>query len=190
MKSLKLSIFVVCSIFATQGLHPPLVGAAPRPPKQDAVMCGPNSIYILLALYGKQISFDNPFWSHPLHESGMSLQEVAETCASFGLPVDIRKCDLAELCENLQGPVIIYSKSWTLGQERHYAVILRAQGNEIDVMDSTTGSYFKSNLDGLGRFYLGYVIVPRVAEEGFPFVLWIAAPIFWLMIAFGILRAT
>jgi hypothetical protein len=156
--------------------------AAPEQPKA-AVMCGPNSVYILLRLY--HLDFEQADLLGKLHTNGMSLQEVADACCIHGLPAEVRMCSMEEVCENLKGPAIVYVKPWT-GSGAHYAVILSIDDREgvIHMMDSTTGRYFRSNRVKLGAFYQGFIIVPknRGVDNGmWSFFLYVSA-LLWLLL--------
>src|SRR5262245_42581120 len=63
---------------------------------QANVACGPNSLYVLLALHGIEVPYDVVSECLPDCATGSSLLELRRASAEFGLPLEARDVSLEE----------------------------------------------------------------------------------------------
>jgi ABC-type bacteriocin/lantibiotic exporter with double-glycine peptidase domain len=137
--------------------------AAPYPkssaqPVREALLCGPNSVYMLLALCDIAVDHRVIDQWRPSHSEGMSLSEIQQMSMENGLPADIRQCSLDELKDSVQFPVIAHLN---LKTGTHYDVILGVDDTRVHVLDGTTGAMQAWPHEWLRGCWTGYVLIPR-----------------------------
>lgn len=155
--------------------------------RQDAMMCGPNSLYLILRLYGIPFEPDAIKKRYiPSHPKGMSLLELRDACEAFGLKAQMRQCSVTQLCKNFRSPVIAYT-TWYHGESRHYVVLLAVENDRVCLMDATTGRIIKTTPQKLENIWLGYILVPSLGGGNSMLALGISV-LLWLIAAYAILR--
>lgn len=134
---------------------------------RQTLVCGPNSLYMLLRLNG--VSADRGIiskYTH-LHPQGMSLAELREASNSLGLRTEVRRCSLDEFRRQFELPVIAYLLSDVRAHDvddvpGHYVVVIGIGNGTITMIDGTTGER-RRDLVGqwLAKRWSGYVLVPN-----------------------------
>ncbi|MDP9173834.1 MAG: cysteine peptidase family C39 domain-containing protein [Planctomycetota bacterium] len=126
---------------------------------RDALMCGPNGLYIFLKLNGVATSFSAIEKYIPSNDEGMSINELQHACLDFGLDTEIRRCSVEELGQAFKEPIIAYTTTPN-SSTGHYMLILGISRNGVDVMDPTTGESWMTSLHGLSATWRGYILTP------------------------------
>jgi len=142
----------------------------PRRPEsvaRQAVMCGPNSLYLLLGLNGIKVDVSEIEKLAPLHQDGMSLTEMRDASNALGLRTKVMRVSLDELRRNFQFPVIAY-----LNFEQHYVVVVDVDEKAVTLLDGTTGDKDEYAIEWLEKRWSGYVLMPE--QDRFPW-LWLGA---------------
>ena len=145
----------------------------------DTKMCGPNSLYLILKLYHLRTDKSIIRRYAPTSPDGMSILELQTACEANGLSTEVRSCTVATMCAHLTSPVIAYVSSQS--GKGHYIILLAARGNEVDVIDSSTGDFYHSTPSLLQHVWRGYVIVPTPAKKTTSEVLW-GSTIIWFLV--------
>jgi len=131
---------------------------------RQAVMCGPNSLYLLLGLNGIKVDVSEIEKLVPLHEDGMSLTEMRDASNALGLRTKVVRLSLDELRRNFQYPVIAY-----LNYEQHYGVVVSVDEKTVTLLDGTTGDKDEYAIEWLEKRWAGYVLMPE--GDRFPWLL-------------------
>jgi ABC-type bacteriocin/lantibiotic exporter with double-glycine peptidase domain len=142
------------------------------------LMCGPNSVYILLSLHDISVDYGTMEKAIPWHTQGMSLLDMRETCSSLGLKTEVRYCTIDELYCKFQSPVIACLKT---GFQYHYVIVIEVTDNLVTMLDGTTGERNTVPSRWLNKFWTGYVLAP---VSGFPvsWLLFVVSLFGWLLI--------
>src|SRR5205809_7800101 len=82
--------------------HPDSLRQGADPVLREAVICGPNALYMLLALNGIPVDHDLIEKYMPSHAEGMSLAELKEASNALGLRTETRRCSIDELRRHFQ----------------------------------------------------------------------------------------
>jgi ABC-type bacteriocin/lantibiotic exporter with double-glycine peptidase domain len=128
-------------------------------------VCGPNSLYVLLRLSGVALSYRDLARYYPSDPRGMSLLELRQACADFGLAADVRHCTQADL-RVLSFPVIAHVHYGPQRAGDHYAVISRRLDNDrIEAIDGTTGKVHEFLIPKMDNIWEGDLLVPRRAQD-------------------------
>jgi hypothetical protein len=126
-------------------------------------ICGPNCVYMLLALHG--INVNNHMISKYISSSpdGSSLAELKAALCAEGLSVVIRKCSIDELRGHFQSPLIAYLN---FQEQNHYVVVVDVTADAVTFLDGTTGVKDTYNCEWLKGVWSGYVLIPDRDEMG------------------------
>jgi predicted double-glycine peptidase len=124
--------------------------------RRQMVMCGPNSLYMLLAFHDVPVDSGAIEKYVPTHREGMSLAELQEASNALGLRTEVRRCSIDELRDSFQSPVIGY----LLGPPRHYVVVIAMTEDGVTILDGTTGQRNTVPSPWLKERWSGYVLIP------------------------------
>jgi predicted double-glycine peptidase len=132
-----------------------------NPALRRAFACGPNCLYMLLALH--DVSIDNRAVEEyiSLYPRGMSLFDLKEASAALGLRTEVRRCSIEDLRRNFQSPVIAYLVD---GIRKHYVILVNISADAATILDGTTGEIDAVKIQWLNRSWSGYVLMH---EPGF-----------------------
>lgn len=141
--------------------------AGGSPPGYDANRaCGPNSLYMLLKLSGIDVKFSDVMTYYPKDPGGMSLLELKEAAARFGLTAEVRRCTNDDL-RTIPLPVIAHVNYGPTEQADHYIVIhRRLDGESLEVIDGTSGRVQRFLVKRMGNIWEGYLLVPSPVAAG------------------------
>ena len=133
----------------------------------QAVMCGPNALYMLLKAHDRPVPANRFFQEIDPGDQGLSLSELHDASGRYGLPSVIRLCTYEQLCRRCPFPVValLHPKAY-LGSHGagHYVLVIDADSEAVTLIDGTSG---KENRCAPGEFcrdWHGYVIVPAVGQ--------------------------
>lgn len=126
-----------------------------------SVMCGPNSLYLMLRMSGRLIDDDVVSEYIPSRREGMSLVELRNACARFGLRTEVRCVVPQDLGANAPLPMVarIRATSSTLN-DAHYVVVFEMDDETLTVVDATSGAIETYRRELLPNIWTGYVLVP------------------------------
>jgi hypothetical protein len=137
----------------------PALQSAEAARRQNA-MCGPNSLYMFLALHDIPVNKHTIEQLTPSHPDGMSLAELKAAAMSFGLKTYVRRRSMEELRGEFQSPVIAYLVN---GATKHYVIILQISEETVTLLDGTSGEKETLKCRWLEGSWSGYVLM---ADDG------------------------
>jgi hypothetical protein len=145
------------------GSVPPQLGLSDELAR-EMVMCGPNSLYVLLRLYKVDIDFREILRESTWHPRGMSLLEMANIARAADFKCMVRRCTAGELCNSFRGPVVARVVPWDGNQNSaHYIVITAIVNGRLSAIDGSSGQLLSLNPQKLdGGLWLGEILVPSV----------------------------
>jgi ABC-type bacteriocin/lantibiotic exporter with double-glycine peptidase domain len=97
----------------------------------------------------------------PTHREGMSLLELRDACARFGLQTEVRFVAPEDIGANAPLPLLarISATSNTINNA-HYVVVFAMDHETLSVVDGTTGAIETYRRELLPNVWTGYVLVP------------------------------
>jgi hypothetical protein len=132
--------------------------------RRQLALCGPNSLYMFLALHDLPVDGRVIEKYIPSHREGMSFVELREACNALGLGAQVRRCSIDDLCDLSDLPAIAY-----LTGPSHYVLVIDITSHSVTFLDGTTGAKETVNRTWLNRFWSGYVLIanPGRFNSGF-----------------------
>jgi ABC-type bacteriocin/lantibiotic exporter with double-glycine peptidase domain len=89
----------------------------------------------------------------------MSLLDLKDLCADFGLPTEVRRCSTADL-RALRYPIIAHVR-FDLRHEGHYVVVTRlVDQDRIEAIDGTTAERELYYIEKMSNISNGFVLLP------------------------------
>ncbi len=142
-------------------------GLATLPVK--SLVCGPNSLYMLLKLQGRPVTFPQVAQELGSDNKLTSLLELHKTAARFGLSTRIRRCPLEDL-DRCTTPFIAHTRTGYFladAQIGHYLLVLKVDGDVVQVVDGTTGVVFRTRRSRIASSnrWTGYVLEPTAVQQ-------------------------
>lgn len=119
---------------------------APPPPEvaQDDLgwrsiyRCGPNSLYVVLLMHGKQVDYDSLVEEFNLTDRGANVADLARVAQAHGIPYTPLRAKASALSK-LPLPAIVHFQSPAYSKG-HYVVLLSVNGDGIfTIIECTTG---------------------------------------------------
>jgi hypothetical protein len=102
---------------------------------RKTVMCGPNSLYMLLSLHDVPVNHRVIERYIPSRREGMSLLELKEASDALGLRSQVRRLTIDEFRRVFQSPAIAYLTK----DGAHYVVVIGMTDDSFVCLDGTTG---------------------------------------------------
>jgi hypothetical protein len=157
---------------------------------QEPVLCGPNSLYVLLRLCDIQADRERVMKLVPVTPSGSTLADLSRAATALGLSHEVRKVSQSELFR-LPPPFLVHedvrSSDAEVKDSGHFFVIVRFKDNgQIGVIDGVSGVYQFVEAARFDRSFSGYVLLPRVKFLGIP-TRWVWSVIYVLAASVAIL---
>jgi hypothetical protein len=137
------------------------VEPARRPPQ--AVMCGPNALYIFLKAHARPVSADRLFREVDPGDQGLSLGELRDASTRYGLSSEVRRCTYEQLVGECPLPLVALLRPGPEIGGRgpgHYVLVVHADSDAITLIDATSGRQISSPRAAFCRDWKGYVVVP------------------------------
>jgi hypothetical protein len=150
--------------------------------QRAVVMCGPNSLYMLLKLHNVPVDHGVIEKHIPSNREGMSLLELQEASNALGLRTQVRRCSIDELQRTFRSPVIAIL-NLEGGPHHHYVVIVDITQDTVTALDGTTGEKNTFPTRWLKRGWPGYVLMP-VSGPSISWLLLAVSPVGWLLLGF------
>ncbi|HTU94143.1 MAG TPA: cysteine peptidase family C39 domain-containing protein [Gemmataceae bacterium] len=156
----------------------------------QAVMCGPNVLYMFLNAHDRPVAADVFFREVVPGDQGLSLAELRDASTRYGLPAEIRRCTYEQLIGGCLLPLIALLRPdpETAGRGTgHYVLVVDADSEGVTVVDGTSGEPKRFSRDVVCRNWEGYVIVPAGTQVDWQPLLAISV-LAWLLIGWFTLR--
>jgi hypothetical protein len=172
-----------------KGLSPPARRGLQPPP--EAVMCGPNSLYMLLKVYDRPVSSSAFFRDMKPGAAGMSLTQLRDASVRLGLPAEVRRCTYEQLVGECRLPLIALLHPWLemAGQnEGHYVLVVDANSEGVTIIDGTSGGRDHFLPEAFCREWKGYVVMPSRGQWDWRALLALSVA-GWVLFGGWILRA-
>jgi hypothetical protein len=177
----------------SDGLQFALVGrsnAEARCPSQ-AVICGPNALYMLLRAHGRSVLAECFFSEVEPGDHGLSLAELRDASKNYGLPAEARRCTYRELIDGCRLPLVALLRP-AIGIDHrgpgHYVLVVNADSEGVTLIDGTTAEQTYCVRDRFSRDWTGYVVMPEVVQPNW---LLIATTVpMWVLIGWLAFRST
>jgi len=164
----------------------PLEARRPR----EAVMCGPNVLYLFLRAHNQSVVADRFFREVEPSDYGLALTELRDASTRNGLRAEIRRCTYAELISRCTFPLVaLLATRRGSDQEKdgHYVLVLDADTKGVTVVDGTSGEQNYLCREKFCRQWKGYVIVPAMSQIK-PLLLVGSTIPLWLLVGWLVLR--
>jgi ABC-type bacteriocin/lantibiotic exporter with double-glycine peptidase domain len=146
-------------------------------------VCGSNSMYMLLKLYGMPIDQKRFEATVPSGTEGLSLAELQDAAESLGMKATIRRCSIAELQQRFREPFIAHLALVT----PHYSVIVAISDDFVTLLDGTTGEVETLRRAWVEERWTGYVLLPQTSA-GVPPIFLGASLVSWVLVALLVAR--
>jgi predicted double-glycine peptidase len=147
---------------------------SPAPLTEEDVLrkqmsCGPNSLYLLLKLWGRPVPYGELEKDLPVEERGISMLQLRDAAQRHGLRATVCRYTMDEL-QNRPLPLIAHFPEEVAGKAGgHYVVVVKVvpQGDERGVwfIDGTNGQLTRFRWERFPAFWSGYVLEPA---DSFP----------------------
>jgi hypothetical protein len=157
--------------------------------QRKRLLCGPNSLYLLLKLHGCSVRYADVKKEVLLSEDGVSMLQLRNAAKRWGLPAAVRRCQTTE--EDLSGcslPLIAHiNKDAIIRPEGHYVVVVQVipDGDKrgVRVIDGTSGKLIRYDWDHFLHYWDGYILEPYVTSWGE----WLTAGTLSLLATLGVM---
>lgn len=180
-------------------------GSPPRDPRGNrqkqavlyppqALICGPNALYMFLKAHGKAVSPDTFFAEVSVENGGLSLAHLRQASVRHGLPAEVRRCSYAQLVGQCPLPVIamLQLTKESVGPaaqgDGHYVLVLDADLSSVLLVDGTAGEMARYPRDLFCSEWQGYVLVPTTSEPNWFFLLAVSGAL-WAMVGWFMRRS-
>jgi ABC-type bacteriocin/lantibiotic exporter with double-glycine peptidase domain len=123
--------------------------------------CGPNCLYVMLAMHGKRHPYDQILSQMELTDHGVNVADLVRTAAHCGLQLSPLQADPQGL-RSLPLPGIVHFQA--PGTEGHFVLLLRINDdNSCLVLDCTRGKVEEYSQGDFYERWSGVVLVPADA---------------------------
>lgn len=139
--------------------------AVQLPPQ--ALMCGPNVLYMFLSAHNRPPSADRFFREITPGYEGLALRELRDASTRYGLPAAVRRCTFEQLTGECPMPVVALMESSieVAGSAvGHYVLVVNADTKAVSVVDGTSGEQKRCAREAFCRAWKGYVIVATESQ--------------------------
>ncbi|WP_197996077.1 cysteine peptidase family C39 domain-containing protein [Gimesia panareensis] len=129
-----------------------------KEPSRD-YFCGVNSLYILLRLLDKEVSYESVLSVIPPDPQGHSILQLHEAAACFDQDSVICQSTLTRL-RKTKTPVIILFKPRKQQQIGHFVVMTHYADRRYHTIDPTTSLPYDYTEGQMERLWTGYALIP------------------------------
>lgn len=158
----------------------------------QAVICGPNALYMLLRAHGRPVLADGFFREIQPGVQGLSLAELRDASTRYGLPAEVRCCTYKELISGCTFPLVALlqpGQGMDHHSSGHYVLVLDADLEGVTLVDGTSGEQDYLPRAGFCRSWKGYIVVPAMVQSSWLLLLVSMVP-GWLLVGWLVLRST
>jgi hypothetical protein len=142
----------------------------------NRVICGPNCLYMFLAILNCPVAYNDVAGVLPLGRHGVDFLQMRDAARKFGVSCGIRHCRFEELAD-CTFPVVGHIERRRSREEGdqdsrgHFVIVVDVTNTQVNAIDGTTGEAIAYTHDGFRRLWTGYLLVPFEGLRGFR--LWI-----------------
>jgi hypothetical protein len=133
-------------------------GGEPALPKEEfwqrGPVCGPNTLYCLLRIHDKPVNYHALVAQLAPPDEGSSLEELRLAAERWGLALQAYRIDQKDF-DALRTPFIAHLER---NGKRHYVLVLRRFGTEVEVLDPERGGAHAVNAGEFFRAWTGYAL--------------------------------
>lgn len=125
---------------------------------RDGKRCGPNSLYVLLRLAGRRVSYSQVQDVITLHENGVSIDELENASRELGLALVSLRAGSIEDLECYHSPFIAHLSG---NREGHFLVVLRIDEKKqlVTVADAISCEIQQFSVSEFCKQWSGFVLV-------------------------------
>jgi hypothetical protein len=164
-------------------------------PADDAIWrvkqrCPINTLYVVLRLYGKDVSYQEVLEQLPVGREGSSLTDMRDFAARHGLPARVQKLTPEKLAQ-VRFPVIAHLEEENTSG--HFVVLLQLGKNSegfpaLEYIDGTTGMTGLMDALAFRRQWTGFVLSFGEEPRGVGWLLPAAVVLGGLLVALTLIR--
>lgn len=152
-----------------------LVGAGDLPARADSapapwLICGPNSLYMLLRGHGRLAAYDDVVAAMKLGAGGVSLSDLGDAASRLGLDAEVGHCTYPDLLK-IRTPFIAHYGN---GSDRpssfgrgHFVVVVSIDNSFVNMIDGTTAERRRYRRRTFEKYWSGYVLAARGGEPSY-----------------------
>jgi hypothetical protein len=134
-----------------------------KPTWLETNACGPNSLFVLLKVLGKNVTLDqvkDRVKCDPVR--GCTMADLSEAASALGVPADVRFVRPNELAD-VPFPFIIHGVSGLKAKTGHFRVVVARDSEKqlLATIDPMRESFQWNPEKGFISDYSGYIFVPR-----------------------------
>jgi hypothetical protein len=105
----------------------------------QALECGPNSLYVFLLLSGVPDVNYEKLTQVPKSEVGMSLSAICNAARHYGVNAEIRQYDLTDIASLPLPAILVFHSGPNSPSPCHFSVLYKVDARRIYFIDGTTG---------------------------------------------------
>ena len=145
---------------------------------RSAKQCGPNCLYALLRLNGRDVTLADVVSEAKPGWDGVSLKQLKEASSRFGLNTDVVEVKKLSALTGLRFPVIAHLSG---AREGHFVLLLGVDraGDAVLIADASKCEMEKQPIGQFSQAWSGYLLVPRSHWRQ----LWLSRVLSWISIA-------
>jgi hypothetical protein len=128
--------------------------------------CGQNALYALCRIVGQPISpTDRSYLAE--YPGGNSILQLKEAAAGIGFPCVVRRIPFERLASSAL-PVVAHLGPVGSSEVGHFVVVVKADQQQVYLLDGTTGSFGPSSVHSVQREWSGFILqpIPRLSTNG------------------------
>jgi hypothetical protein len=135
------------------------------------VICGPNCLYMFLAILNCPVAYSDVAGVLPLGRHGVDFLQMRDAARRFGVSCEIRHCRFDQLA-SCTFPVIGHIERRRSREEGdqdsrgHFVIVVDVTNTQVNAIDGTTGEAIAYTHDGFQRLWTGYLLVPLEGLQG------------------------
>jgi predicted double-glycine peptidase len=135
--------------------------SAPSPPPW--IICGPNTLYMLLRGHERRVAFDEILSILKVGPEGVSLLDLSDAAGRLGLHTEVRRCSYQDLFQCQTPFVAHYGKGTSRPSslaKGHFIIVTSIDDYFIDVIDGTTAERHRYRRGTFEKYWSGFTLSP------------------------------
>lgn len=131
------------------------------PDVADRYACGQNALYALCGIVGHAVSPTDlsSYLAESRNPGGNSLLQLKEAAAGIDFPCVVRRISFERLASSSL-PVIAHLGPVGSREVGHFVVVVKADQQQVYLLDGTTGSFGPSSVHSVQREWSGFILQP------------------------------
>jgi predicted double-glycine peptidase len=152
-----LTMFLLCSAIGSENA----IRARVSP---ESFRCGPNAVYMLLKLEGREVRFSDILEGTRVDAQGVSLTEVRNALEKHGMAAELIKCQPSDL-PLIFPPYIMYvntpRSANSVDDLGHFVIVVSINQKTLQVLDASTAAEKTYQRHKITNIWDGVLIVPK-----------------------------